>query len=326
MFMLYADASGNAELTDGEQHYVLAGLCLHESAWHKMEERLGQLKREFEFPGVPMELHAKDFCRSISEQDGIDGFLDMDRESRRTAVLSVRKAKLDHAPTKAIKEELRKKFKETNPFIHLSRIERSRLFEAALDIVGSMDGLRLFAEIIDKKYLLGNIINKEDQKIETIIRHAFEQLVSRFDAFLVNMDKYTVKQAWSEQGILIMDEEKKSENILYKLLKIFREDGHTWGTVTHVIDAPFFVDSSQITAVQAVDLVAYAIRRYIRKTNRNGSHEEANFMRIYHKFDRAGAKLHGIRHYCMRRSCDCRVCSDRGHAAIPVAEVPPVGA
>jgi hypothetical protein len=64
---------------------------------------------------------------------------------------------------------------------------------------------------------------------------------------------------------------------------------------------------------QLADICGYALRRYVEKANRAGSHEEKQFSRIFHKFDRAGVKLHGLRHYCAAGSCDCMICGERGH-------------
>lgn len=319
--MLYADASGTSELdSSGEDLYVLAGLCLHESGWHDIEERFDELKGEFAFPGIPMELHALAFCCSISEQDRIEGFNELDREARREAVRAVQQLKLDHASA-GERESLLRKFKRVNPFVHLTRAERSHLFERALDIIGEIDGIRLFAEIVDKPYLMSRPELVTTDSSEAVIKHAFEQLVSRFDAFLTVDNGRLRRTSVKNYGIFVMDEEKKSESFISRLLKTFQNDGHTWGSVNFVIETPFFVDSKKAISVQVIDLVAYALRRYVRKSAKAGSHEERNFMRIYHKFDRAGARLHGLRHYCARNLCNCRICLDRGHGVPAVTEM-----
>ena len=95
---------------------------------------------------------------------------------------------------------------------------------------------------------------------------------------------------------------------------MFRSSGHRWGSLQHVIETPFFVDSKIVSGIQLADVCGYALRRYIAKANRVGSHEERQLLRIFHKFDRAGPRLHGLRHYCPAHSCDCMVCQERGHA------------
>ncbi|ODU01343.1 MAG: hypothetical protein ABS79_01890 [Planctomycetes bacterium SCN 63-9] len=111
-----------------------------------------------------------------------------------------------------------------------------------------------------------------------------------------------------------MDKEPTRERQIEKIFDEYRAEGHPWGEINHVIESPFFVDSRRASAVQLVDLCSYAVRRYVERGAVEGSFEEQNFLRIFHKFDRAGPKLHGLRHYCPRGSCACLICRDRGHA------------
>ena len=96
-------------------------------------------------------MHAKEFCTQIAEQDEVPNFDLLDRPARRRAVLSLRREKLAAAGPGV--ESRRKKYRQTDAFVHLTRGERSRLLEDALDLVGSHDGVRLFGEVVDKAFL-----------------------------------------------------------------------------------------------------------------------------------------------------------------------------
>lgn len=115
-----------------------------------------------------------------------------------------------------------------------------------------------------------------------------------------------------------MDDEPTYQTYIEKIHQEFRSTGHPWGKMTHVIESPFFIDSKKASGVQVVDLCTYAVRRYVEYGLKPGKiHEERNFLRIFHKFDRSGPRLHGLRHYCRKGTCPCLICQDRGHATSP---------
>ena len=71
MFMLYLDASGTPELQDQSKHYALVGAAVHENTWFALNNRIRGLKNKYAYPGEDFELHAKDFCLSINEQNRV---------------------------------------------------------------------------------------------------------------------------------------------------------------------------------------------------------------------------------------------------------------
>ena len=200
------------------------------------------------------------------------------------------------------RDKLRAKHRQTDPFVHLTRAERSRLLEEALDVVGSHVGLRLFGEAADKRHL----------NIPNAVGPTFTQLASRFDSFLQRQNARPGPEP-PQNGLLVMDQEPTYEQYIRDLFAQYRAQGHPWGPVRHVLETPFFVDSRYAGALQAADLCAYAVRRYIERADRGATPEEQNFLRVFHQFDRAGGKLHGLRHYCAKGTCPCRVCRERGH-------------
>jgi hypothetical protein len=161
-------------------------------------------------------------------------------------------------------------------------------------------------------------------------------VVSRFDAFLKRRDEWKLQKAprrTIDNGLLVLDQDYSTEATIVDQFRDYRKKGHPWGKMLHVIDVPFFASSERVCGLQLVDICAYAVRRYLDTRSVPGSHEEKNFQRIYHKFDRDNwGKLHGLRHYTPAGSCSCLICQDRGHApppatappAAPAAPTPPV--
>jgi hypothetical protein len=76
------------------------------------------------------------------------------------------------------REALNKAHRCTHPFVHLTRAQRSQLYEDALDLIGGHSGLVLFAEAIEKKH--PSVLNGSVD----CVRQAFEQVITRFDAYL----------------------------------------------------------------------------------------------------------------------------------------------
>lgn len=301
MYLLYVDASGTPE-DQNCSTYVLLGLCVHESAWHDLEAAVASIRARYELSGLPMEFHAKDFCVQIREQEQVADFIELPPQARHDAVRTILERRLAEASTTKERDKRRANLRSWRPFIHLTRAERSRLLTELLDLVGSIDGVRLFAEAV----------HKSDPRVTDrnhLVRDAFAQIVARFDAFLGRH----ARNARRERGMLLFDNEPTYQELLHREFLQYRTHGHPWGSVEHVIEQPFFVDSASVSAIQLADTCAYAVRRYIERAGGSHEHELANFNRIFHKFDRAGPRLHGLRHFCLPKSCNCRVCQERGH-------------
>lgn len=309
MYLLYIDASGTADVPGDLPLYVLLGLCLHEGRWFGLERRLKQLKGRYAHGPRSFELHAKDFCVDYPEQISVAEFVTLDYAARRSAMLSIRKSKLSALSGDA-RQARKRKYRQTDSFAHLTRQQRSQLYTEALDLVGDHEGVRLFGEVFDKRTLPivpGRVITAED-----VVQRCFTQIVSRFDAFLRRQNS---RSSRAEKGLLIMDNDPSHAQRFERLLESYRVDGHPWGVVQNVIETPFFVDSASAGGVQLADVCAYSVRRYVSQAGMAGSHEEQNFLRAFHKFDRSGPRLHGLRHYCQKGSCSCLICADRGHVS-----------
>ncbi len=308
MYLLYVDASGVPAVAGTPKLYGIVGVCIHEGTWFAVEKRLAGLKRRYSVAGEDFEIHAKDLTARYPEQNQIPGFADMDRTSRRAAVLAVRRAHLGTLTGERLKKEIRLQ-KQTEPFVHLTAAERAALLSDTLDLVGTHDGIRLFGEVVDKQHC-SNVGGEVD-----VVRHSFTQLVSRFDHFLAVHNR--IDPSTPQKGMLIMDHEPAHAREFAELLAKFRETGHPFGIVDHVIETPMFVDSRAAGGIQLADVCAYAARRYVETKAADDSSDGLNFHRVFPQFHRGEGKLHGVRHYCAKASCLCAICRERGHAAIP---------
>ena len=127
MFLLYLDASGTPDLKDvNTKHYVLVGLCMRESTWFSLDKRIQVLKNRYCFPEEDperFEIHVKQFAVSYQEQDDIAGFEGLSWTDRRSQVRALRDGKLKAEKDSKKHEERRKRYRETDPYVHLARRE-----------------------------------------------------------------------------------------------------------------------------------------------------------------------------------------------------------
>jgi uncharacterized protein DUF3800 len=312
MFLLYLDASGSPGVKDATKNYALVGTAVHENTWFALNKRLTGLKKKYAFPGEDFELHALAFNSAIREQNEILDFDQQNYADRRRNVEVLRAQRLARASDPKKRRRLKSEFARSRPFVHLTRSERSKLYEDSLDLIGGHKGLVLFGEAIEKKHpgvLAGNV---------DCVRQAFEQVITRFDAYLKRKVSWRAlsapKRVRGDKGLIVMDHDLEKEKDIEKQFANYQQQGHPWGQLEYVIDTPFFVSSEKFPGVQIVDVCAYALRRYLDKGGLVGSHEEKQFMRIFHLFDRAQGKLHGLRHYTQGGTCGCLVCKERGHS------------
>lgn len=316
MFLLYLDASGTPFQQDvTTKHFVLVGLCMPESAWFGLDHRLQALKRRYCFPRDDpdrFELHVKQFAVTYEEQKLIPEVEALNWAERRSKTLDLRSLRLDSETDSDARRDRRNRYKGTDPFIHLSRRERSQLLEDAVDLIAGHERIRLFGEGVCKSHpsVLGGRTDA--------VRESFTQVVARFNFFLQKKDRWKLQQSPRrsiDHGLLILDQDETTERTIEQLFKKFRTHGHPFGEMTHVIDVPFFASSGKVGGLQIVDVAAYVVRRYFDKLVRGGSHEERQFQKLFPRFDRdAYGRLHGLRHYIPLNTCDCLVCRERGHA------------
>lgn len=297
MHLCYIDESGTPEVPGNTSHFVLAGVSLPIWNWRAADRDISALMDSYGLSG--QELHTAWLLRPYIEQNKIKNFDAMSRSGRRTAVQQARNAYLlalqkKGADNRKTYMQTRKNYKKTDPYIHLSYTERKSLAENAADVIGNWGFARLFAECIDKIHFDQNRTGR------TIQEQAFEQVVSRFERLLRNISTPEQKH----YGLLVHDNNQTVAMKHTKLMREFHRQGTLWTQIEHIIETPMFVDSALTSMVQAVDLCAYALRRYLEQ-------QETNlFDRIFQRADQVGGNTVGVRHFCAPgHVCICRICT-----------------
>ena len=133
--------------------------------------------------------------------------------------------------------------------------------------------------------------------MQTIDEQAFEQVVSRFEKFLGNIES----AGQSNYGLLVHDNNHAVAKRHTALMRRFHQAGTHWTTIERIIETPLFVDSSLTSMVQVADLCAYALRRFVE------NQEVDLFDRIFSRADRSGGAVVGVRHFSPE-SCSCKIC------------------
>jgi hypothetical protein len=150
----------------------------------------------------------------------------------------------------------------------------------------------LFAECIDKTHF------DPTRTGSTIDEQAFEQIVSRFEQFLVNTED---TEGQRNYGLLVHDNNQTVARKHTQLMRNFHKKGTLWTSVKRLIETPLFVDSSLTGMVQVADLCSYALRRYLENSDTD------LFTRIFPRADRARGTVVGVRHFASM-SCACEIC------------------
>ncbi|MBI4441955.1 MAG: DUF3800 domain-containing protein [Acidobacteria bacterium] len=299
MYLCYIDESGGPEINKGTSHFVLLGLSIEVWDWRRQDHAVTGVKRKYGLADA--EIHTGWITRRYLEQERIPNFHTLDWPTRRLQVQQERRSqliKVDALKGSNAAKELRKNYRKTDAYIHLTLDERMDFLRELADLIGSWGNTRLFCESIDKTSF-GAIPPTIPPREE-----AFTQVVTRFERFLVEIgDARTV-------GLLAHDHDDTSADRMTQLMRHFHASGTMWGNITRIIGTPFFVDSRLTVGVQLADLCAYATRRFCEKN------ETGLFDRIYSRFDRQGGRVVGIRHYVRGRRCTCKICTDHW-AAVP---------
>jgi len=297
MRFCYLDESGTEQLTGDTSHFVLVGLSIQGESWKAKDAEISTIKQRYGIRGA--EVHAGWVARRYLEQERIPDFESLSIADRRLAVQNSRDAFLIKKAalhgTKAVQTD-RKNFAKTKPYIHLTLTERRQLLQDICGAVLAWDDCRLFAECTDKR-TFGGVAPRTSP-----FEEAFSQVVSRLHRFLDD-------QRPREHGLLVQDNNETMAARLTHLMQEFHDRGTRWTQLPLIVETPLFVDSSLTSMVQVADVCAYATRRFCELG------ETQLFNLIFPKFNRAGNRLVGVRHYTNRegpsgRWCACRICSE----------------
>lgn len=301
MYVCYIDESGTPDIPGNTSHFVLAGLSIPIRQWKSIDQSVSNVLKKFGLADA--EFHTAWILRKYPEQNKIQNFEKLDYTARRGAVEHLRNVELIRLQktNQMAYRQAKKTFAHTSEYVHLTFNERKALVVEVADLVASWDQARLFAECIDKVHF------DPAKSARTIGEQAFEQVVSRYERFLVNR-----KSASGESyGLLVHDNNETVAKKHTALMRQFHSNGTLWTKIKHIIDTPLFVNSSLTRMVQISDLCAYSLRRYFE----NG--ETDLFRRIFVRADKARLTVVGVRHFA-EMACKCEVCvAHRTAPAIP---------
>lgn len=295
MFFCYIDESGTPQVPGNTSHYVLAGIAIPVSYWKSADREVEKIKSKYNLQDA--EIHTAWILRNYLEQSRISNFDQLDYDNRRYQVSMYRNGellRLQNSGNRNRYKQVRKNYRKTDAYIHLTRDERLSFIREVADLIGSWGVVRLFGESIDKLYYdpyrarLG------------IDEQALEQLVSRFESYLSIRSASLVGS--SELGALIHDNNDTVARKHTLLMKKFHKEGTFWRKISHIIETPLFVDSELTSMVQIADLCCYSIRRYFE------NNEIDLFDRIKSRFDRKDGSIVGFRHFSSE-SCQCAFCN-----------------
>ncbi len=293
MHVCYIDESGTPEVPGNTSHFILAGISIPIWHWGDADREVTSVLKKYGLENE--ELHTAWLLRSYREQSQIPNFGRLDWTARRSAVIRERNThllQLQKSRNNKSYRQTKKNYNKTGPYVHLTRIERNTLVYDVADCISKWGFARLFAECIDKVYL-DSIPNGQ-----AIGEQAFEQLVSRFEQYLENINKGQDQKVF---GILVHDNNQTIAKKHTSQMMNFHSDGTLWTNIEHIIETPLFVDSQLTRMVQVADLCSYALRRYVE----NG--EDDLFGRVFVRADRHHGKTVGVRHFC-DHSCSCEIC------------------
>lgn len=294
MRICYLDESGTPELAGGTSHFILLGLSIAGESWKAKDAEITALKKRFGLERA--EIHTGWLTRRYLEQEKIANFEALGSADRRAAVQRLRDAflvrKAALSGPRSVEQD-RKNFRKTAEYVHLSLAERRELLRQIAETVGQWDDCRLFAECTDKRTFGG--ASPRTPPFE----EAFTQVVTRFHRSLETQG--------GEHGLIVQDRNETMARRLTELMRLFHERGTRWTELPLIVETPLFVDSTLTSMVQVADLCAYATRRFCE------SGETWLFDLVYSRFNRAGGRLVGVRHYTNRdqavgRKCTCRIC------------------
>lgn len=292
MYFLYMDESGVEDLRGQTSHFVLLGLAISSLHWKRYDQIINNIKTKYNIPNE--EIHTAWMIRQYEEQKNIPNFIQLSPENRRIEVdKNIRKkaAVLGINSNQKKIKNYRKKCKNIRPYIHLTYDERIRVLHDLASEIGKWKYSRIFAEAISKSDF--NI------QIKSPYENAFEQVLTRFQAFL----QYT-----DNQGVVIHDNNATVAPRLTEIMRKFHHTGTFFRKISNIIETPLFVDSSLTSMIQMSDLCAYTLRRCIE----NKEYDLWDLVKS--RVDKKNGISVGIRYYTGRRMCHCSICQSHGRS------------
>jgi len=181
------------------------------------------------------------------------------------------------------------------PWNQLSNRKRRETLDAIYNVIAESDST-LFGIVVEREHL-----RPEDGDEYSF---AFENIVKRFDRFLVRYYKNTGDP---QRGLIIIAESEFRQRI-EALARTIKRLGTRWGELYNQAEVPMFTPALNSRLLQIADFCANAI------FGRYESGYTRHFDKLVPKFDRDPETeiIHGLFHYCHDHlNCYCPACLSR---------------
>jgi hypothetical protein len=235
----------------------------------------------------------------------------MDWDERRSQVARLRVAEIHRVRKLGIAKrnaQLKKVYRHTDPYIHLTLSERGRLAIDIAEAISKWDWAVLIASCIDK-----SIFISKTRRPDQVNEFAFADIIRLFAEFLKEAEGFGSiaeggsdhKAPWSEYGLVVHDNNPTVARKHTQQMRFIRE---FHGTIDRIIETPLFVDSSLTRMIQLADLWGYMLRRYVENA-------EASLFSIL--YSRQNTMIGGVRYPIPRArvdhfaepTCPCLICA-----------------
>jgi Protein of unknown function (DUF3800) len=296
MYLCYIDESGTPEVPGNTSHFILCGIAIPIWHWRNVEQEITFALKPFGLDEE--EFHTAWLMRPYIEQSKITNFAALNWSQRRAAVEMERNKyllKLQKANKPALLKQTKKNYKHTSPYIHLTFQERKDAVKNIAHCISRWGFARLFAECIDKLYF------NPAKTGCSIDEQAFEQVVSRFEQWVTRQSPPGPAQ--QNFALIVHDMNQTVAAKHSNMMRQFFKSGTLWTTIKHIVETPFFVDSSLTRMVQMADVCAWALRRFCE------NNEEDIFNIVFQRADRYSGHVVGVRHFS-NNSCNCHICKN----------------
>ena len=235
-YLCYIDESGVSSVPGNSSHFVLAGLSIPILLWSKADKTITAVLKKYGLEHE--ELHTAWIMRPYLEQSKIADFEKLSWKDRRSAVEKERTKELLRLQlTRQSRpyQQAKKNYRKSKPYIHLTFDDRKTLVRDVAKVVSQWDYAKLFAECINK-------VHFDPTKARSgIDEQAFEQVVSRFEQYLVNTSP---KNGPKHHGLIVHDNNETIARKHTSLMRQFQSAGTFWTKIDHIVETPMFVDSS----------------------------------------------------------------------------------
>lgn len=293
MYLCYIDESGVSSIPGNTSHFVLAGISIPVLLWSKADGAITAALKKYGLEHE--ELHTAWLLRPYPEQIKVPDFEKLNWKDRRSAVEQERTKellRLQKAGKSKPYQQAKKNYKHSQPYIHLTMAERRMLVNDIAKMVAKWDYAKLFAECIDKTHF------DPSKTKQTVDEQAFEQVISRFEQYLVNTSP---KAGPKHHGLIVHDNNQTIAHKHTTLMRHYQREGTFFTDIKRIVETPLFVDSSLTRMVQVADLCCYALRRYLENK------ETGLFEHVFIRADRVGKRVLGVRHFS-DPTCSCIIC------------------